>query len=211
MGQLSLNLRAFQRVFIDRQNINRAVDRAGLRSMGRIGATLRRTARRSIRKRAPTAAQWRRYHAARAAGNRTAAARILDLINRRRREYSRPGQPPFAHSPDHPVASIRAIYFAAMPRNVVVGPVRASGTYLPGSNRQTVPELLEFGGYQSLTEYSPDGGETWIGTSHRNRRRHSNVRTRTIRQAPRPFMRPALVATRDEQLRILGMTFSRTL
>ena len=93
---------------------------------------------------------------------------------RRRKRVSEPGQPPSVHTQDR-VATLKNIWFVFERRraSVVVGPLRLNGSTLRGSNRSTVPELLELGGSAVLE-------------SRKKKRR------RRARYAARPFMGPAM-------------------
>lgn len=93
---------------------------------------------------------------------------------RRRKRPSSAGEPPSVHT-RHPTATLKNIWFVFDPstRSVLVGPVKLNGSRLRGSDRDTVPELLELGGVAMV------GG------------RKSQPR-RKARYAKRPFMGPAL-------------------
>jgi len=89
---------------------------------------------------------------------------------RRRRGYSRPGQPPHSHTG----LLKRGIFYAwdRSTRSTVIGPVHAPG--VEGGGR--VPEVLEHGGTIRQVR----------------RRRGRRVRRYRARYAAHPFMRPAL-------------------
>lgn len=91
---------------------------------------------------------------------------------RRRKKPSAPGSPPSVHT-NHPVATLKSIWFVLdrSRLSVVIGPVRLNGRSLLGSDRGTVPELMELGGSATLEK--------------RKKRRR-------VRYSPRPFMGPAL-------------------
>lgn len=91
---------------------------------------------------------------------------------RRRKSTSPPGEPPSVHTKDR-VATLKNIWFVFEPanRSVVVGPLKLNGSRLEGSNRKTVPALLELGGAAVVT---------------------SRKLKRRAKYAPRPFMGPAM-------------------
>lgn len=97
-------------------------------------------------------------------------------ILRRRKQPSRPGQPPSVHSRDS-FATLKNILFYANQdwESVIIGPRAIPSLRLKRSNRTTVPELMEKGGWSV------------------NERR---IRGRTVsnvgRYQARPFMGPAL-------------------
>lgn len=99
-------------------------------------------------------------------------------ILRRRKRVSSPGQPPSVHSRDS-FATLKNILFflSADWETVVIGPRVVPSLRLKRSNRQTVPELMEKGGW-SVIERGPRGRKT----------------SYTGRYKPRPFMGPALDA-----------------
>lgn len=103
---------------------------------------------------------------------RTSARRSI----RRRKKPSLPGRPPHAHSRDK-FATIKNILFAynATRHDVIIGPVR-----IP-SQPVEVPRILEYGGIRPV---------------------RSGGRIRRVKQAPRPFMGPAL---RKEAPRFPGL------
>jgi len=208
----ALKFRAFQKVWIDNERVLRTIDSRSLRGMQRVGAVLRRAARKKIKRRGVTTKMWDRLSAARANARKTHAKRdqrrvdrIMASIQRRQNTSSPAGQPPFAHVPDHPVNSIRAIYFAAFRDRVIVGPVKANQTHLAGSNRATVPELLEFGGVAAVNEVSHDQGKTWIRKHGRRKvRPWQKHRIRKARYGKRKFMNPTLVENADKTAQIIA-------
>lgn len=116
---------------------------------------------------------------------------------RRGKSSATAGQPPKIHSRFEP--HLKTILFALDPAtdSVVVGPVLLNAKGLRGSNRRTIPELLEHGGTAAITEYSLIGSDDWRpldaarkarGTQRRPLRR----RTRTATYGGNPFMAPAL-------------------
>lgn len=119
---------------------------------------------------------------------RTRARSIL----RRRKKPSKPGASPTVWSRDE-FATLKNILFYADVRReaVIIGPRAVPGLALKGSNRRTVPELLEKGG--------------WVQTRFKMRGKRYVPSTRSIylsleepeevaiaKYEPRPFMGPAL-------------------
>lgn len=143
------------------------MDRARVRALSKIGAFIRRSARSSIRK----------------VGKKGTP--------------SNPGQPPKSRT-----GLLRDfIQFAYDPatKSVVVGPEKL--------NRPSfAPPTLEYGGSYTVTETQvpewtdyaqakPNPSEVWVRVNPR--RAKGNVRKRTVTQAPRPYMMPALQRERD--------------
>jgi phage gpG-like protein len=90
---------------------------------------------------------------------------------RRRKGTSRPGEPPLSHT-----GLLRRFILFGYDRrseSVVVGPV--------GFRRSTAPNVLEFGGRTSIE----------------SRRRQRRKRSRVVRIAARPYMKPALEKERS--------------
>ncbi len=107
---------------------------------------------------------------------------------RRRKRTSEPGESPSIHSRDE-TRTLKRILFAFEPatEGVVVGPVGL------GTQRPTVPELMEGGGSQVIVEASPwKSGDKWIPIGRRVPRWAQRVRRRRATYEPRPFMGPAL-------------------
>lgn len=105
------------------------------------------------------------------------------------RVNARPGQPPIIHSRD-PNASLKKILFAydANNRSVVVGPAGLDRR-LRGSNRGTIPELLEKGGTSSVEQWAYPNSDVWnFGHAIGN----SKSRTIRAKYASHPFMGPGL-------------------
>lgn len=182
------------------------------RALGRIGAILMRAARSKIKRRIVTEGMRQRWRAARERGDKTAARRIEATIARRQALVSAPGEPPIAHVPDHPVASIRAIYFAVLPRLVMVGPVKANQVTFRGGNRSSVPELLEKGGTATIHEervkYRNNERGEWRRRDLRSRARWwKEYRTRTARYQARPFMGPTLRDNQERIRSVIGSVF----
>jgi len=182
------------------------------KALSRIGAILMRSARSKIKRRVVTDSMRQRFGAAMGRGDKTAARRIMATIKRRQSTVSAPGEPPIAHVPDHPVASIRAIYFTVVNRLVMVGPVKANQVTFRNSNRATVPELMEKGGTATIFEerYRYVNGQpgTWYRRDMRkNARTFKEYRSRTAKYAPRPFMGPTLVSNQDKIRSVIYSVF----
>lgn len=205
MSPFRLKFTGFRQVFIDQTKILSRYHRQAGKALGKIGAVLRQEARKSIRRRIVTSAMRVRLGESLMRGDKRAIRRARATIERRQSAVSAPFQPPFAHVPDHPVASIRAIYFGLLPdrREVLVGPVQANQVTIVGGSRSSVPELLEFGGRATIHEeqikYVRGQPGPWV---RRDRRRGTKAwkryRTRSAVYAPRPFMGPTL--SRNQQL-----------
>lgn len=162
----TLNFNAAKRLFFDREEVARRVAPAARRVLSKFGAFVRRRARSSIRF--------------------------------RKKGFSQAGSPPFSHTRD-PFATIRNILFAldATRNSVVIGPVRLNGRqYLNGIlSRGTIPEVLEYGGFEGIREKQRYAGGPWrgLGTT-RALRPGERIRVRQARYEARPFMRPAFAA-----------------
>lgn len=133
---------------------------------------------------------------------RTSARSLL----RRRKNPSRPGQPPTVYSRDN-FATLRNILFAydetGDEGRVIVGPVGLNQVNDVAGSRQTIPELLEKGGTNSILEVSANRGKTWKRFDRRrNIRPWEITRRRPARYEPRPFMGPALA---KEQKKIMAL------
>jgi hypothetical protein len=188
------------------------VDTKAFKALSRIGAILMRSARSKIKRRVVTEGMMARYRAASARGDKAAARRILNTIERRQTTVSQPGEPPIAHVPDHPVASIRAIYFTVVNRLVMVGPVKANQVTFRNSNRSTVPELLEKGGTSLIFEERVKYGNGRFGTWYRRDMRRNakdwkEYRTRNAKYQPRPFMAPTLRDNQDKIRSVISSVF----
>jgi hypothetical protein len=197
------------RTVIDEAKIRRHVETAAQRGLGRVGAILRQDARKSIKRRVVTQAMRGRL---RDAKTPTAKRRILETIAKRQATVSSPGDPPVAHVPDHPVASIRAIYFAVDGKSVTVGPVLAN--QVSHTSAGTLPELLEFGGTGTAHEQQhKDLGDKqpgpWMRAGRGARRPWLRYRTRSTRYAARPFMGPTLSRSQAAVRKILESAFRR--
>lgn len=184
MRQAELQWRIYKTQFFD-QRVVKSFRNAAYTIMSRFGAFVRRDVRRSLRR----------------TGTRTQPA-------------SRPGQPPFS-----PTDTLRKwILFAWDDReqSVTVGPHKLNIVHFRGDGepvRGTVPETLEEGGTIKILEalYRVPVGtrrgrnargrfaretvveDRWYRADLRSRRRLENkpLRMRTVRIAPRPYMRPA--------------------
>lgn len=188
------------------------VDERAFKALSKIGAVLMRGARAKIKRRIVTKGMLTRYVAARDRGDFTAAARIRQTMERRRATVSAPGEPPIAHVPDDPVASIRAIYFTVVNKIVLVGPVKANQVIFRNSNRSTVPELLEKGGTSTIFEervrYKEGRYGQWYRRDMRmNARDWKEYRTRSANYQARPFMGPTLVANQEKIRSIISSVF----
>lgn len=118
-----------------------------------------------------------------------------DLL-RRGKKPAKPGSPPKIHSDNEP--GLKTILFALDPAtdSMVVGPIKFNSRGLRKSNRETIPEIQEFGGTAEVIEYTPDEGETWLTLDElrANKYSRSKVRSRTRQAtyAAHPFMSVAL-------------------
>lgn len=118
---------------------------------------------------------------------------------RRRKKSSLPGQPPSSHTG----VLKRFLYFAydTNSKSVVVGPVPTNQLAFTGPaffrvKKGLIPEILEYGGIESIFEVKPRGWGFWKRADFRSRRRiaESEQRWRTIGIKSRPYMQPALAA-----------------
>jgi len=206
IAKFNLKFEGFRQVFIDQATIRARYESKARKALGRIGAVLRQEARSSIRRRVVTGAMRQRLNAAAKGTSSRAYLQILETIRRRQATVSSPGEPPYAHVPDNPVASIRAIYFAVdESREVTIGPVRANQSV-------NVPELLEFGGSAQIEEerFGYLGGRPGPWT-RRNLRSGTKpwkrYRTRNATWAPRPFMGPTLSRNQQTIRNLLAAAF----
>lgn len=168
--------------FFDSALVQAKVDKARIKNLSKIGAFIRTRARRSIRK---------------------------------RKGASQPGNPPHSH-----VGLLRdGILFAYDNDSggVVVGPRKLNQvSVVNGQFRSgTVPEILEYGGSIGVVEVwatwltnkdGTKGGWTRLDLRRRGSKKlahlavadpevvSNQVRNRTVKIAPRPFMQPALKA-----------------
>lgn len=103
---------------------------------------------------------------------------------RKRKKSSQPGSPPSSHT-NNSVVSLKNILYHADLNNstVIIGPV-----LLNARSDSTVPQVLEFGGRQAISEKQVRG--KWMTGKAR---RGEPSRVRTVRYDKRPFMRPALL------------------
>ena len=165
-------------LFFDRASIAKAVNEGERKALSKIGAFIRQRAKTDILRRVA-------YK-----GKRASVRRVKGGKGRKVQEASRPGQPPIVRSRDK-VATLKNILFAFNPDSggVVVGPVGLNKK-LRGSNRSTVPELLEKGGSADVPQWKPVNSTVW---SLGNVRRPGVANRMTRAQyAARPFMGPAL-------------------
>ena len=157
MLSFRLKFEQFKTIALDRAKLQAQHRSRSAKALGRVGGVLRQEARKAIKKRVVTRAMWSRYHAARERKDYRAAYKIAQQIEARRETASQPGDAPFTHVPDHPVASIRAIYYAVdeQGQRVVVGPVagnQVNDSWISGT-RTTVAEMLEFGDRVQIKEW----------------------------------------------------------
>lgn len=197
---------------MDEASVKQRIYDRSQKCLTRIGAVLMRAARKKIKRRIVTAGMRQRLSAANTRGDKTAARRIAATIQRRESTVSAPGDPPIAHVPDHPVASIRAIYFAVQPRIVVVGPVKANFVVFRGSNRSSVPEILEKGGTVTIEEkrvrFRDGRTSAWARRDRRrSRREYEEFRMRTANYKSRPFMGPTLIEHQEKTRTIISAVF----
>jgi hypothetical protein len=114
---------------------------------------------------------------------------------RTRKKPSAPGRPPSSHTG----ILKRFIFFSydAARQSVVVGPTKTNQVFFDAAFRPvtgTGPGALEFGGAVTLLEWFFAG--RWQRADLRSRRRLASrpTRSRTVRMAARPYMRPAMLA-----------------
>jgi hypothetical protein len=198
------------KVHLDSQKFREKYDKKIYKALGKIGAMLMRAARQKIKRRIVSEKNWARYKAAMSRNDFTGAARIRQTIERRQAMVSAAGDPPIAHVPDHPVASIRAIYFTVVNKLVMVGPVKSNQVTFRNSSRSTVPELMEKGGTATIFEERvkyPNGqtGRWYRRDMRMNARDWKEYRSRKANYQPRPFMGPTL---RDNQDKIRSIIYS---
>jgi len=118
-----------------------------------------------------------------------------DLI-RSGKGSAKPGSPPKKHQKQSP--NLESILFALDPAtdSMVVGPIKFNSRGLRKSDRETVPEILEFGGTAEITEYTPDEGKTWMPASDLSKPKYAGKTVRSRRRqatyAAHPFMSVAL-------------------
>lgn len=116
-----------------------------------------------------------------------------DLL-RRGKKAAKPGKPPKVHSSE---PNLRTVLYFLDPSSdsMVVGPVGLNRRPKQ-SDADTVPQLLEFGGRGEVTEYSADGGSTWIDGDERRKARYRGKflerRKRQAQFAAHPFMSVAM-------------------
>ena len=108
---------------------------------------------------------------------------------------SRPGQPPFAHSPE----GIRTIAYAYnyKTQSGIVGPVIRQASGVGVKNAVTAPNALEYGSRMTIKQVKTrnrDGSERWVRVTRRNIRRNrwKRKRSRTVNVQKRPFMVPTM-------------------
>ncbi len=129
MSQFRVTL-SVKDMFFDRARVLKEIGRENAQRLSKAGAFIRQRAKSKLKRRGGTGKQGRNRKGQFTKG-RSATA----------------GQPPIVHSRDAR-ANLRFILFGLDTdwESVVIGPVGLPNKRLRGSNRQTVPELMEFGG-----------------------------------------------------------------
>lgn len=184
-----IKIESWKSAFIDVEKAGKGLLPASEKALSLIGRNHRQTARKLIKVRRITSKDREQLREAVAAGDKRKAKSIERRMRRKQFDHSQAGRPPIAHVPDsEKVANIRAIYHAASPTNVVIGPPRANSSSLVGSNRATVPELLEFGGRAVVSSYVVEERNKKGRVVDRRLRMLRKKKAVTYR--PRPFMRP---------------------
>lgn len=118
-----------------------------------------------------------------------------DLI-RSGKKSAAPGKPPKKHKKGSP--NLETILFALDPAtdSMIVGPIKFNSRGLRKSDRETVPEILEFGGTAEITEHQPEGETKWMPWSDLAKPKYAGKKVRSRRRqatyAPHPFMSMAL-------------------
>ena len=209
MNAAGFNLKFDTKWFFDGAAVEKLLDRKRKRAFSIIGRNIRQRARRSIKRVAPTKGMMDRA----SSDNYRTRKSAIQTIRRRQSKVSSPGQPPISHARNDRL-SIRQILYAFDPRtmSVVVGPVRLNQFASVRGGRVTVPQLLEAGGTQFVTEkqvtvtdYELGRGQggrfetvkkgtrsAWHIVDRRRSRRAGEIyRTRTATFSARPFMGPA--------------------
>lgn len=127
----------------------------------------------------------------------------------RRKKPSKPGQSPSNYAQSGAKASLKNIkfdYFMGTDAGIV-GPERCNQVNLTEAGRQTVPQLLEFGGVLIVREIAykkqRTGSEDYWPWRRRDMRRkvkksEARFRQRKVKIAARPFMSRALQKEIDE-------------
>jgi hypothetical protein len=237
-GEFRLKFGGFKRLFVDSRKVTTKIQSGARRGLRQVGAILRQEVRKTIKRRIVTQGMQERRKYAYIRGDSRAVQRIESTIAKRRAEVSQPGQPPIAHVPDHPVASIRAIYFASDSRAATVGPVAANQVNYSWIDvrRTTVPKILEFGDRVTIHEWrftklrnrsarwdkwiSSLGftfewkrrDQRWLNVARKRVETLSDlgvqVRSRTAVFRPRPFMNPTLRKNIGLVQRILNSSFA---
>jgi hypothetical protein len=167
--------------FFDRAKVVKEIDVRERRALSRMGAFIQRRAKTDVLRRTMPYGQRRRV-------GRDRTGRYMRI-----RQSATGGQPPIIHSRDKN-ASLRRILFALGPDNqsVLVGPARLPGSKVKGSNRQTVPELLEFGGTALVTESEFPSGGVYPGQPSQGNSTDAKTRTKVAKYRGNPFMSVAL-------------------
>lgn len=207
-----IGFKVFQKYDSQYRRASIRIDRASLSAMKRVGAIVRRAARKSIKRKTITAGMWSRLKAAQETGDKRRVARARATIERRSSQVSPVGSPPFSRSPDRPYQSIRDIRFHAQAKSVLIGPtfggMRTQSWIELGT--KTVPQVLEFGDVVLAHEESYDDGKTWHRRDmRRGTRSWKRYRTRRATYRPRPFMEPALRSRQTAIRDTIAETFRR--
>ena len=108
---------------------------------------------------------------------------------------SRPGERPFAHSPE----GLRTIAYEYnyQEQSGIVGPVIRRGSGVGVKNAVTAPNALEYGSRMTMRQSlarQRNGSERWVRVTRKNigKARKRKTRSRTITVQKRPFMVPAM-------------------
>ncbi|MGN6547718.1 MAG: hypothetical protein ACTHK7_21900 [Aureliella sp.] len=172
---------AIKAAFFDRAAVINATRRNERRALSRIGAFVRRRARTDVLRRTAQKGQKGRV--------------IRDSRGRFAKSGSaRPGQPPIVRSRNQ-FATLRNIQFGLGDdgQSVLIGPLLVSqAAKRLRSNRATVPELMEFGGWALIDEFRIVDGRKGFWYAGRSSNPLAVHRKRRASYAPHPFMSVAL-------------------
>lgn len=178
MSQFNVSLDIKDR-FFDRARVVKWMEQHDKRALARSGAFIRRRAVTDVLRRTIPASQRRR-------AGRNARSGQYDRI----RQSATAGNPPVVHSRNK-YANLRNILFGLdmVRQSVQIGPIGIASLRLKGGSRETVPELMEFGGTAVVHEYRfTPTGEWQLGEVKSAPFR----RSRSTTYAPHPFMSVAL-------------------
>lgn len=202
-NSFNLKIERWKRAFIDVERARKGLEPPAKKALSLIGRNHRQTARKLIKVRRITSKDREQLREAVAANDVRRAKAIERKMRRKLFDHSKAGQPPFSHVGDgEKVANIRAIYYAATVSDLVVGPPLANSSSLKGSNRKTVPELLEFGGRATVTSYVVE--ERNAKGKVVDRRLRMLKRPVQATYAPRPFMAPTAEKERPRNVKVLA-------